>query len=455
MPLTPHQSKVQEEGLQKVKKHMRLLIKGSAGVGKTYLMKSFIEEMKKFLSPYKTIYCAAPTNKAVAVLKGKVGDMEDVEFITLHSALKYRRMVDNKTGEVSFGPMFDERNKPLKGVSAIIVDETSMVGKQIHRDLEYFATLMNVVVVFIGDHKQLNPVGEEISTVFLGRPKLQFGDQELALEEGQTQMKEDDGTYVYTPYPEVELTEIIRQGNGNPIIELSRNIDGIWEYRDNLVSLSPKMGYMHSKDREKVVETLAAVNGSDDLKYLGYTNQEVDSLNQRVRKRIYGNPRKVEPGESLVFNSPYKDLYFTNQEIKVDTVDLSEEKFFIYYNDGTYDEIKLKVYVLNGYRIEGGYTGIFVIHEKDDKELRKLAVTTKRACLKKNLSWRERDNFLSQFADIKYNHALTVHKSQGSTYKQVILNVSNLSLNRDEIERKRLFYTGITRASELLILFNN
>lgn len=43
---------------------------------------------------------------------------------------------------------------------------------------------------------------------------------------------------------------------------------------------------------------------------------------------------------------------------------------------------------------------------------------------------------------------------QGSTYKQVIMNVRNMNLCKSPKERKRLLYTGVTRASELLILFN-
>lgn len=42
---------------------------------------------------------------------------------------------------------------------------------------------------------------------------------------------------------------------------------------------------------------------------------------------------------------------------------------------------------------------------------------------------------------------------QGSTYKQVIVNIKNLSINQNFKEYKRLLYTAVTRASELLILY--
>ena len=43
---------------------------------------------------------------------------------------------------------------------------------------------------------------------------------------------------------------------------------------------------------------------------------------------------------------------------------------------------------------------------------------------------------------------------QGSTFKQGILNYKNIKLCQDDAERQRLLYTGVTRASELLILYN-
>jgi ATP-dependent exoDNAse (exonuclease V) alpha subunit len=43
---------------------------------------------------------------------------------------------------------------------------------------------------------------------------------------------------------------------------------------------------------------------------------------------------------------------------------------------------------------------------------------------------------------------------QGSTYRRTILNVGCTNLNPQPKEKQRMFYTAITRASELLILYN-
>ena len=43
---------------------------------------------------------------------------------------------------------------------------------------------------------------------------------------------------------------------------------------------------------------------------------------------------------------------------------------------------------------------------------------------------------------------------QGSTYEKVIINIKNCMLNTDTNERDKLLYTAITRASNLVILYN-
>lgn len=43
---------------------------------------------------------------------------------------------------------------------------------------------------------------------------------------------------------------------------------------------------------------------------------------------------------------------------------------------------------------------------------------------------------------------------QGSTYKQAIVNHKDIKLCQDAVERERLYYTGVTRASDLLIIYN-
>jgi exodeoxyribonuclease-5 len=425
MALTKHQTDVMNQGLNELEYSNRLVIKGSAGVGKTFLTDTLITEfMNKYPNSYKKILCSAPTNKAVAVLKSKITNRSKLEFSTTHSALKLKRNINKKTGDITFKPWFDEKYPPLKSIQLMVVDEASMINTEILKYIEEYATRFNVTVIFLGDEKQLNPVNEENSPVF------------------------------HQGYPEVELTEIVRQGDGNPIIDLSRNIKDIWKGNANLIDDSH--GYTYTVDRERIINSLAAVNGTDELKYLAWTNKEVDNMNFFVRRKIYGNPNKIELGETLVFNAPYGDKYFTNEEITVKTLDVveKEQQVIIESNKitGEFNSIPVtfKLYIIN----EADEGGVKIIHEESDVDFNKLKKLMYKNCISKLLEWTRYFSFVESFGDLKYNHAITVHKSQGSTYQKTIVNVKNLNFNKNQSEKDRLFYTAVTRASELLILYN-
>lgn len=426
---TQHQQKAIEDSILKLKGSNYLLIKGSAGVGKTFIVNELINRLNRG----RTIFCSAPTNKAVAVIRGKVDEKSNLQFLTTHSAMKLKKNIDYKTGAISFKPYFSEKYPPLKGVDIFVIDEASMLNKDLLGYIEQYSERFGVRVIFIGDEKQLPPVKESVSPIFT------------------------------RGYPEVELTEIVRQAEGNPIIALSRNLSMLGTVKDLYTEddeTEEKQGFLYSNDREQVVETLAFVNGSDKLKYLAFTNNEVDTMNRDVRTRIYGNPNKLEVGESMIFNSPYKKEFYTNEEIKIEQLEIREKKFE-YMSDkyGTteqelgeaemYGYVNLKHYVINPEK-----ENVIVIHEDSEDDYNKTLSLMKSKTKVDQVDWKDFYEFQEKFADLKYNHAITIHKSQGSTFKQVIVNIRNINICRDKSDKDKLLYTAVTRASNLLILYN-
>ena len=59
----------------------------------------------------------------------------------------------------------------------------------------------------------------------------------------------------------------------------------------------------------------------------------------------------------------------------------------------------------------------------------------------------------SCYPEIDYGYALTIHKSQGSTYDDVYIEYSNILTNSREYEKLKLLYTAITRSSNKLHIF--
>lgn len=433
--LTLHQQDIVDSSLSILKNFSKLLIKGNAGVGKTFIIDYIL---KPFFQRKKTILITAPTHKAVSVIKSKINiDSKDKDdyFSTLHSALKLRRKVNNRTGEVTFTPNFDKRYPPLAGVDYLVIDEASMVSKSLLNYIDKYAK--DCKIIFLGDDKQINPVNEKESPVF------------------------------HQGYPEVELIEIIRQGNGNPIIDLSRDLDKINSLEENLVEDTERgqayVGYTYTVDTNRIIKALAEANGTDEIKYLAWTNREVNSMNKAVREEVYGNPNKIEVGEALIFNAPYGEEFHTNQEIRVDTLDVGTftVPYIAEHNKRTgalaTKEAVLKLYRINpnpNFKVDSNLPpGVLVIHEDSEKDFKDLMTFLESQCRGYRLPWTEFYNFKEKFADMKYNHAITIHKSQGSTYNKAIINIEDVNKNRESFEKERLLYTAVTRASNFLILY--
>lgn len=445
MPKTAHQEEKFNEIIDLIENKgvKRAKLIGNAGTGKTWLTAELVKYFKRSRicnTNYNNghIFVTAPTNKALGVLQSKIDT--DVDFKTIHSACRLYMYVPHS------GPPTFQRQKfygkkkgdEFEDCKLAIVDEASMLnsdflGKTIthpNSTQEYIKGYLEdfkFPIIFVGDDKQLNPVGEPISPVWL------------------------------KDWPTVQLTEIVRQGAGNPIIDLSRDLD--------LISFkTPKVingtGYIYSDAMHTLIEDLAEVNGTDELKYLAYTNRlagGVEGVNNAVRIRRYGdNVKKIEKEETIVFNSPHGNNY-TSKEVKVEDVDIVTDYIHIPTEKTKYDhqtyapmsdmqKIKMKYYRINN--------SFNVVHEQSHEMYNSIFTTLKENNKRYGWSGRGYFYFESLFADITYNHALTVHKSQGSTYKETIINIGNICFNRNMEERQRMLYTAVTRASNLIILNN-
>lgn len=425
MQATAHQAAKMDELYNLLSRGIkRINLIGSAGVGKTFCVRDLVMDkasdiqMRSRRWAVESVYVTAPTNKALSILQSKITPNPAINFSTTHSALKLVRDINAKTGNVSFRPAYSEKNRPFEGCTMAIVDECSMLETKILDMLDDF----NFPIIFVGDSKQINPIGEPFSPVF------------------------------HRGYPTVELTEIVRQGEGNPIIELSRNLDLIGKRQSNVNANG--QGYIFNNNLDAIIDNLAEVNGTDEMKYMAWSNAEVDGMNDKVRRRLYGRtPNKIELGETLVLNMP-KGEHWTNKEIKVEDLKLVTENIRIptaYSKFGmggvsNCDQIKMRTYRIND--------DFSVVHEQSQGMFNTILAHIKINCTKFGWNWKGKYFFEEQFADTKYNHAITVHKSQGSTYKEAIVNVGNIKFNKNIAERDRLLYTGVTRPEKLLILYN-
>lgn len=138
MKLNDEQKYVIKE-LVALKKPIQTLA-GYAGTGKTSVIWYLKEKLDKFA------VCAF-TGKAANVLRKK--GLATAQ--TIHSLI-YEPYKD-ENGDVTW------MMKDNIGYEGLIVDEASMISQELYQDLKYF----DLPIIFVGDHGQLEPVGQDIN----------------------------------------------------------------------------------------------------------------------------------------------------------------------------------------------------------------------------------------------------------------------------------------------------
>ena len=126
------------------------VISGSAGTGKTTILKSIISNIERVHGDATSILIMAPTGKATERIKNQTGKSST----TIHSFLAKKGWItDNLILKRADG----ERDNT---VDTIIIDECSMI------DLSLFATLVRAInwnsvkrLILVGDPNQLPPIG--------------------------------------------------------------------------------------------------------------------------------------------------------------------------------------------------------------------------------------------------------------------------------------------------------
>ena len=436
------------------------VLKGWAGTGKTYTISLLVRYVLEVIQPTRLWYkvgVTGPTNKSVRVIRKATGiSSSRVQFQTVHKILGLSEKITSD-GQQIFVNSGDYKPQ-IRMLKLLIVDEVSMLNDDLFEELLKYRD--KTKIIFMGDPAQIPPVGRQDC--------IPFRDELLA------------GYRIKT----LDLKQIMRQKEGNPIIESSVKIRKNITSSNSGISTSNKLNQIgegiefvnlnstesRSSFRtilEKYYKTDKFNLDSEYCKMIGWRNKTVSSMNDLVRKVIYGEEAlssKILIGEKLIANSPIMEkdtiLFNTNDEFSVgsfetDSVDL-RFKISDHPDDDPYP-ITLKYYDTKvSYLDEEDeicHKIIQILHEDSENDFKKLAnILRVRAINKKgkDKSWLVYYNFLRRYADVIYAYSITAHKAQGSTYDTVFLLEDDIDMNYNIIERNRIKYTSYTRSSRKL-----
>lgn len=138
MKLTEEQKSTILGTMELFKSKKIVTIGGVAGVGKTVIVSNLSKLLPKFA------VCAF-TGKAANVLQNR-----SVPARTIHSLIYKPMVVEDKV----YFTLSDSLD-----YDGIIVDEASMISKEIFEDITSF----DLPIIFVGDHAQLEPIGKDIN----------------------------------------------------------------------------------------------------------------------------------------------------------------------------------------------------------------------------------------------------------------------------------------------------
>lgn len=365
-----------------------LLITGGPGTGKTTILNGILELLGRM-----QLRCllAAPTGRAAKRLSEVTGE----DASTIHRLLEAG--IDPATGKMFFAR--DEEN-PLK-CDAVVVDEMSMVDVQLLHSLLQ-AIPQGKRLILVGDPDQLPPVG----------PGFPFGDM---LRSGVL--------------PTVHLTEIFRQAQQSLIVMNAHRVNH-GEMPD-LRCVTSDFFFMRRNNEEAVcslIRDLCAVRlpqkmgiPADQIQVLSPTRKgAVGTVNLNRLLQAALNPPAPEKKERA-----FGDYLFRE----------GDRVMQIHNN---YDILWKKT---DGSMVGAGiFNGDVGILQSIDTGAETLTVL---------FDDKVAEYDFTQLNELEPAYAMTVHKSQGSEYRAVVLAAWNGS---PYLLSRSILYTAITRARELLVI---
>lgn len=437
--------------------HAVMILRGSAGTGKTTLSGAIVRTLKEIR---QKVMLLAPTGRAAKVFSLNSGS----PAYTIHRRIYREKSFSGVEGQFNL-------NDNLYTDTLFMVDEASMIANMglggmsfgsgcLLDDLVHFVYQgRNDRLLLIGDKAQLPPVGEEES------PALHAA------------MLEGYGLKVY----ECDLNEVLRQSEESGILYNATMIRQMITHDD--ITQLPKIhfaGYSDIKPMPgaELIEALADSYhhvGLDDTIVVTRSNKRANIFNQGIRNMVLDREEELSQGDILMI---VKNNYYWMEEERKSNNKLQSNEIPAFLANGDrakvlkvrrridlygfrfatlllqfpdYDNYELEATVLLDTLTSEAPA---LTHEQQEQLFHQIEEDYQDIPLKTDRMKAIRQNQFFNALQVKFAYAVTCHKAQGGQWAHVYVDQGYMTddmLNPDYIH---WLYTAFTRATEMLYLVN-
>lgn len=387
-----------------------IILTGSAGTGKTATINQVISQICELErldgivgnenERARKWYFTATTNKAKQAIQS---GLPNQEVTTIHSLLGLRPYR---------GTLIRPKNAKDKidnSRAVIIIDEASYIDEKL---LEFINKHVptQVKIIYIGDANQLTPVKSTNCPVF---------------EQG---------------YEMLKLTTLVRQTNAPKIGIICEEFKAFIESNGTIpfpiVRLSDEIMHLSSDSFNKLIEDVFITNNglTLDNRVLAGTNALVNFHNTKLFGLANGRTELL-PGDIVVSNNYVKGIK-TDEEVLI----INKVPYITSIPD------------CNGTRFTVESMTASVDVYVPDNQKKATAVLESILDAEDSIHASEANELYAAKADLRPMYSCTVHKSQGSTFKNVYIDLSSLAYVKDKVALARLLYVSFSRASEKIYL---
>ncbi len=425
-----------------------MIMKGSAGTGKTSLAGAFVRTL---VAMRQKVMLLAPTGRAAKVFSLNSGQ----PAFTIH-----RKIFRQK---VFTGTMTDfHLNANLSQDTVFFVDEASMIsntaygeadfgsGKLLDDLVQFVYSGRNCRMVLIGDKAQLPPVGEVESPALM------------------TDFMEGYGLSLY----QCDMNDVLRQSQQSGILYNASVIRRLITH-DEATHL-PKIRFEGFADivmmpGSELIESLASSYsrvGSDETIVVTRSNKRANIYNMGIRNSVLGCEDELTSGDMLmvVRNNYYwaeaakSQLAFiaNGDRVRVIKVRRHRELYGFRFADvlmrfPDYADQELEVtVVLDSLRSDAPS----LTKEQNEQLFKGVLEDYEDLPTKPERMAKVKTDIYYNAVQIKYAYAVTCHKAQGGQWEHVYLDQGYMTDDMLTPDYIHWLYTAFTRASQKLFLVN-